>query len=450
MSASDKADRESLSVTVYNQNIGVVRERRRLKLGRGLVELSFKDVSAFVQPQTVRLASTTQGALFEVLEQNYRYDLLTPAKLLEKHVGKQISVYRYSEKTGSEEKKTAEVLSVEGGVTLRIDGEVTTSFNGRYAFAELPPNLLDKPTLVWLLRSDRPEQSVEVTYLTENLNWRADYVLKLDATDTRADLTGWVTLDNNSGASYENANLRLVAGDVNRVTPPPAREEMYDDAIVKIDAGSAQLEREGLLEYHLYSLGRPTTLRDKETKQVSLLSAEGVAVSKKLVLIGQPYVFRGRYGQPQRGQKPSVFIELENAEQNRLGVPLPKGTVRVYKADRSGALQFVGEDAIDHTPRDERVRVKLGQAFDVVAERVQTDWAQLSECSAESEFEIELRNHKDRAEQVEINEPTGADWELTQHSHPYAKVDAGTFRFDVQVPARGTITVSYRVRVRYC
>jgi hypothetical protein len=451
LSASNKSERESVAVTVYNQNFGVVRDVRRLRLGNGRVELFFKDVSAHLQPETVRLHSLTKGARFEVLEQNYRYDLLTPAKLLEKYVGKQISVYRYNEKRGSEEKKAAHVLSVEGGVTLRIDGEVTTNFQGRYAFSEVPANLLEKPTLVWLIDSDRLEQRVEVTYLTQNLDWRADYVLKLDATDSTADLNGWVTLDNRSGTSYEDAALRLVAGDVNRV---PAPGDLANDQEVTRAEESRddqrQFKEEGLFEYHLYSLQRTTTLLDKETKQVSLLAAEGIGVKKKLVFVGQPQYFRGRYGQLVTNQKLGVFVELANSRQNHLGMPLPKGTVRVYKADQSGALQFVGEDAIDHTPRDEKVAFKLGEAFDVVGDRVQKDWTQLSNCSAESAFEIEIRNHKDVAQQVEISEPAGADWQLLQHSHPFVKVDSTTFRFDVSVQPRQSTRVSYRIRVRYC
>jgi hypothetical protein len=456
---SDKSQRESVAVTIYNQNFGVVRDTRRLKLAKGTVELSFKDVSANIQPETVRLHSLTKGALFDVLEQNYRYDLLTPAKLLEKYVGKRISVYRYNERTGSEEKKTAEVLSVEGGVTLRIDGEVSvssvgaptpTSVEWRYAFPEVPPNLLDKPTLVWLLYSDRAEQRVEVTYLTQNLNWRADYVLKLDASDTKADLNGWVTLDNKSGASYENAALKLVAGDVNRVRP--ARELMDEEEQLDRD-GSADdrgFKQENLFEYHLYSLGRPTTILDKETKQVSLLSAEGIAVVKKLVFNGEQSFYRGRYGQLASSQKVGVFVELQNSEQNKLGIPLPKGTVRLYKADSSSALQFVGEDAIDHTPQGETLSLKVGEAFDVVGDRVQKEWTQIGSCIGEGAFEVELRNHKDTDVQVEMNEPAGGDWELLQHSQPFVKVDAGTFRFDVKVPAHGSAKVSYRIRVRYC
>jgi hypothetical protein len=191
-------------------------------------------------------------------------------------------------------------------------------------------------------------------------------------------------------------------------------------------------------------------LLDKETKQVSLLSAESVSVTKKLVFGSEQYFYRGRYGQLAQNQKVGVFVSIDNSKKNRLGMPLPKGTVRLYKADKSGALQFVGEDAIDHTPRDEKVELKVGDAFDVVGDRVQKEWSQVGNCIGEGAFEVELRNHKDAEVTVEVNEPVGGDWQVLQHSHPFVKVDAGTFRFDVKVPARGASKISYRVRVRYC
>jgi len=448
---SDKSDRRSVAVTIYNQNLGLVHERRRLRLARGKIELSFADVAAHLQPDTVRLAGTTPGARLRVLEQNYRYDLLTPSKLLEKYVGRTVSVYQYDPRTGLETKRPAEVLGVEGGVTLRLDGEVTSDFRGRFAFDAVPADLLQKPTLVWLLESDRAEQDVEVSYLTENLSWRADYVLELDASERRANLTGWVTLDNRSGASYENATLRLVAGDVNRARD---LEQMpIDEAADSASSGGpsrSAFREQGLFEYHLYTLERPTHLLDKETKQVALLSAEGAAVVKKLVLTGQPHFYRGRYGQLSTNEKVGVFVELENSLKNQLGMALPKGTVRLYKADASGALQFVGEDAIDHTPRGEKLSLKVGEAFDVVADRAQKDWSQLGNCLAESSYEIELRNHKDSDVQVELNEPVGGDWQLVSQSQPSVKVDAATLRFEAKVPARGISKVSYRIRVRYC
>jgi hypothetical protein len=321
----------------------------------------------------------------------------------------------------------------------------------RFGFADVPPNLLEKPTLVWLLDSDRAEQDVEVTYVTGGMGWSADYVLKLDASDTRADLNGWVTLSNNSGASYENAQLRLVAGNVNRKDPNALRYVGALDAREDAPAPEKpQFREEGLFEYHQYTLERPTTLLEKETKQVSLLTAEGVQVRKKLVFNGQAYFYRGQYGQLAQDQKVGVFVELLNSQQNHLGMPLPKGTVRLYKADGSGALQFVGEDAVDHTPRDEKLTLKVGDAFDIVGDRKQSSWSALGNCSSESSYELELRNHKDAEVEVEVNEPAGGDWQVLQSSLPFVKVDSQTFRFDVKVPARGATKLTYRVRVRYC
>jgi len=449
--SSSAAERRKVSVTIYNSNFALVREERRLALAKGRVELAFADVSAHIQPETVHLRALDAPNSLEVLEQNYRYDLLTPEKLLEKYVGKRVKVVRYNEKLGTEETKVADVLSVENGPTLRIDGEVTTGFPGRFVFPEVPPNLLAKPTLVWLLASGVENQRVEVSYLTSELSWRADYVLVLDAKDASADLTGWVTLTNGSGTSYDDAELKLVAGDVQRVTPPPMPEPMEDEEKPRAAAPAPPaFQQESLFEYHLYTLGRPTDLRDKETKQVTLLEAHGVKVEKKLEFRGTDYWYRNVYADLPKDQKVGVWIDFVNEEKSGLGMPLPKGTVRVYKADQSGAQQFVGEDAIDHTPRDEKVEIKLGDAFDVVADRKQTEWKALGTCSSESAWQIELRNHKDTAETVHDLEPVGGDWEIVQASHPAAKKDAHTFEFVVPVPARGATTITYRVRIRWC
>lgn len=447
---SDASGREKVSVTVYNQNFGVVRERRRVSLGQGRVELSFADVASKIQPQTVHIVSVGDPESLSVLEQNYRYDLLSPETLLQKSVGKTIKVYRYNEKLGTEEEKAAEVLAVENGVVLRIDGQVTYGFPGRLAFPEVPPNLLSKPTLVWLLESGVADQTVEVTYLTQGINWVADYVLVLDDKDERGDLTGWVTLSNESGTSYEHAELKLVAGDVQRVAPEevPMMEMSMDEEAVSAPAPSFQ--QESLFEYHLYTLVRPTTLNDKEQKQVSLLEAHDIGLEKKLIFWGAQYYYRGRYGQVVSNQKVGVYLDIKNEEKNGLGMPLPKGTIRVYKADQSGAKQFVGEDRIDHTPRDEEIRVKLGDAFDVVGDRKQVRYTALGGCSGESEWEIELRNHKDSVETVLIFEPVGGDWEVTSSSHSAKREDAHTFSFEVTVPARGSTKVNYRVRIRWC
>jgi hypothetical protein len=449
-SQSTAKEREKVAITVYNQNFGLVREIRKLKLGRGKISLEFRDVSANIQPETVHIKSLDGENLLSVMEQNYRYDILSPQKLLEKYVDKKIKVYRYNEKLGKEEVKEAKVLAVEQGVVLEIDGEVTYGFNGRFAFPEVPPNLIAKPTLVWLLGSQRESQRVEVSYLTQNLNWAADYVMVVGDDDKTGDLTGWVTLTNNSGTDYENAELKLVAGDVQRVTPTPTSAPSYAAQSEASIRARPQFKEEGFFEYHLYTLERPTSLLDKEQKQVTLLEAHDIGIKKKLIFYGAEYYYRGNYGEVVSNQKVGVYLDIKNEKKNHLGMPLPKGTVRVYKADKSGAKQFIGEDAIDHTPRDEEIRIKMGEAFDVVGDRKQMEWTAVSACVSESSWEIELRNHKDTAETVEVFEPVGGDWEIIQESHAHKKKDAHTFTFEVNVPSRGKTKITYRVRVRWC
>jgi hypothetical protein len=447
---SGATSREKVAITVYNQNFGLVREIRTIELAEGRVALEYADVSAHIQPETVALKALDDASSLSVLEQNYRYDLLTPQKLLEKYVGKRVKVYRWNEKLGHDEPFDADVLSTEGGAVLKIGDEITAGFPGRISFPEVPANLISKPTLVWLLASSVPKQRVEVTYLTQNLNWRADYVLVVDQNDALGDLHGWVTLSNDTGTSYENAELKLVAGDVQRIQPPKAME-MMDRESNQEEVKKEQFAEEGLFEYHLYTLERPTTLLDKEQKQVTLLDATGIGVKKKLMFFGADAYYRTDYGgMISENQKVGVYLDIVNSEANHLGMPLPKGVVRVYKADGSGARQFIGEDAIDHTPRDEKLHVKMGEAFDVVGDRKQMSWGALGSCGSESDYEIELRNHKDNVESVEIVEPVGGDWEIINSSVEAKKKDSHTFTFDVDVPARGKTKVTYRVRVRWC
>ncbi|MBI2389314.1 MAG: DUF4139 domain-containing protein [Deltaproteobacteria bacterium] len=448
---SSAKDRTEVSITVYNQNFGLVREVRDVDVSKGRVALEFRDVASQIQPETVSIKSLAGAAAINVLEQNYRYDLLTPEKLLEKYVGKKVRIYRWNEKLGKEDAFDAEVLSVNGGQSVfKIGGEITYGFPGRLAFPEVPANLIAKPTLVWLVDSAAPKQKLEVTYLTRGMGWKADYVLVLDDKDQKGDLTGWVTLTNNSGTSYENAKLKLVAGDVQKIVDSPGYYKSKMPVAAAAPSGGAGFKEEGFFEYHLYTLQKPTDVLQNEQKQVTLLEAEGVPLLKKLIFFGAAYYYRGSYGQVVSNQKVGVYLDIENKEQNKLGIPLPKGIVRVYKADKSGAKQFVGEDRIDHTPRDEKIRIKMGEAFDVVGDRKQMNWKTLGTCSSESDWEISLRNHKDTDETVELYEPIGGDWELVSQSHPSTKKDAHTFTFTVKVPKKGETKVKYRVRVRWC
>lgn len=448
---STAQERDAVSITVYNQNFGLVREVRTLDLGEGFTNVEYADVASGIQPETVHIRPLSTGR-FAVLEQNYQYDLLNPQKLLEKYVGRTVNVYRTNPETGRDEAVQADVLSVNGGPILRIDGEITFDYPGRFGFPEIPDNLIAEPTLLWRLDAETGRRQVEVTYLTNALNWKSDYVMVLGEDDETASLTGWITLTNQSGTSYANARLQLVAGDVQRVQqggrPEAYRGQMMEMAVA---ADAAGFSEDAFFEYHLYTLGRPADVLNNEQKQVTLLESGRFGVEKKLIFPGAPtHYYRGQYGQVTSNQKVGVFLDFANSEENGLGMPLPKGTVRVYKRDTDGAQQFVGEDLIDHTPRDEELRIKMGEAFDVVGDRRQMDYAVISSCVSESSWRVHLRNHKEEDVDVMLVEPVGGDWEIVSASHAYERTDAWTFTMEPTVEAGGETRVEYRVRVRWC
>jgi len=388
------------------------------------VELAYEDVSAQLQPATVHLRALGAPGDLRVLEQNYRYDLLTPEKLLERYVGRQVSLARYDAAAGQMLLRQAQVLGTARGPVLQLGAElVSLAPDERISFPELPSGLWPRPTLVWLLDSARDEQRVELSYLTQDLAWHADYVLSLAADGSHADLTGWVTLDNQTGTSFPAASLQLVAGD-------------------------AQGE-------HAYGLDRPTDVLAQERKQLKLLEARAISIAHKLVLrrpgasVLPRFVPRPRPGQAALEHARAVVV-LENRDSAGLGSPLPHGVLRVYRADASGSQQFVGEDAIAHTPRDERLEVELGEAFDVVAERRRSSQRQLERCVEQSEWQIELRNHKDEGVVVEVVEPASGDWQVVESSHAAVARDATSFAFQVPVPARATSQLHYQLRTRSC
>ena len=448
-------DRQSVNITVYNSNLGLVRETRRLTLPQGQVALRFADVTAQIRPETVHLSSLTAPASLRILEQNYQYDLLNPAKLLDKFVGKEITLVlrHYQNNTETFEPVQATLLSNNGGQVWRINGQIVINPTNisEMRFPDLPKNLVATPTLVWDLENrEGGPQTVEASYLTAGMNWRADYVLLVNADDTKGDLQGWVTLTNGSGATFEDARLQLVAGDVNRVSEE--REYALAGAMQRKAMDSvSQFQEQGFFEYHLYTLQRPTSIRDNETKQVSLLEAAGFDVKKEFVLNGQHYYYTNynNPGQPIK-EKVGVYVQFRNAQQNKLGMPLPAGTIRLYKKDDKGNQQFIGEDKIDHTPKDEDVRVKVGDAFDIVAERKQTDYkVVVSGHLYEYAYEIKIRNHKDGPISVVVNEPIGGDWEMVSSTFEAKKTAAFAAQFNVPVAKDGESTLSYRVRVRY-
>jgi hypothetical protein len=440
-------DQTELAVTVYNSNVALVRDRRKVTLPTGEFRLRFGGVAQQIRPETVSLQSVATPGSLHVLEQNYEYDLISPSKLMEKYVGKKVKLVNFDQdiRTGEVE---AELLSVNEQPVYRVGGEIYLGYPGQVVLPEIPENLVAKPSLVWLLVNQLAEQTVEATYLTNGLRWNADYVASYDEKADKMSLEGWVTLVNESGATYNNATLKLVAGDVNIVQPVTAGfgGGGLGEARVALKRQPEMVE-EAFGEYHLYTLQRPATIRQNQTKQVSLLSAADVGVEKVYELKGN-LAYYVRILPPMKDQKVEVRLKFKNGEANNLGMPLPAGTVRVYEKDRSGTLQFSGEDRIEHTPKDEEVEVKLGNAFDVVAERTQTDHRIIAENVHQAAFRIVLRNHKDEAITVKVSEPMTGDWQILESSIPFEKEDAFTAVFSVPVPADGEATLTYRVQVR--
>jgi hypothetical protein len=446
-------DQAELAVTVYNSDLALVRDVRNLQLARGTSDLHFMDIAATVNPATVHFRSLSEPSRVRVLEQNYEYDLLEPEKLLRKYVGRDVTLVRTLRdlNTTREEEVKAHLLSYNNAPVWQIGGEIVTGMQADHIrFPELPGNLYSRPTLIWTLEnSGGSRHRVEASYLAGKLSWNADYVLTVARDDKTADVDGWVTVTNGSGTSFNNARLQLVAGDLNRVRQVVGRMEL--DAMRKsVSAAAPEMSQEAFSDYHLYTLARKTTINNNETKQVSMLGATAFPVQKRYVVEGHDFYYHNAQhpGAPIKDVV-QVYYQFKNEEKAGLGMPLPAGNVRVYQSDSAGGVQFVGEDRIDHTPKDEAINLKIGNAFDVVCERKQTDFQKIGGSTYEVEYEVTLRNHKAVPVSVEVNEPIGGTWRMLQSSHEWTKTSAWAAQFAVPVSADGAAVLKYRVRVTY-
>jgi hypothetical protein len=440
-----------IAVTIYNSDLALIRDQRKIDLTSGLNELAFIDVSAGIRPETALL--TAQGGGLAVTEQNFDFDLLTPQKLLEKSVGSTIRVIRTNPTTGADSSEDAKVLSVaEGMVVLQIGDRIETAIPGRLVFSAVPPNLRARPTLVTKVLSEKAgPTTVALSYLSRGLSWQADYVASLSADEKTIDLNGLVTLTNQSGVTYKDAKLQLVAGQVNQVQDMMRRDMQMPMMAEGAAMAAPKMVQEQAFEYHLYRLDTPVTIQQNQTKQVALMAASGVPVTKQYLITDAANVW-GRYstsfGEAERVNA-TVKLKFVNDEQSKVGVPLPKGIVRVYKADSQGEAIFVGEDSIDHTPKNEDVDLTLGQAFDITARAKQTDFEQISDRVYENEYEVEIKNAKADKVTVDLREQVPGDWKMIKETQPHKKLDAHTAGWLIEVPANGSTKLTYRVRMEF-
>jgi hypothetical protein len=445
------ADKQTaIAVTIYNNDLALVRDSRTVTLTAGENDLAFIEVSAGIRPETALL--TGRGLALDIVEQNFDFDLLTPQKLLEKSVGQTIRVVRTNPETGADTTEDATVLSVaEGQVVLKIGDRIEVTPPGRLVYSAVPANLRDRPTLVVKLASQQAgELPVDLSYLTRGLSWSADYVAELAPDEKSLNLNGWVTLTNMSGIAYNDAKLQLVAGDVNQYQPAPPMPMLQEMAAAD-GMRREKMTSEAAFEYHLYSLDRPTTLKENQTKQVALLSAEAIPVEKQYVLVNVAQLggnYGAKVGETQRVNA-EVRMKIKNEEASHLGLPLPSGVVRVYKADSDGDAIFVGEDHIDHTPKNERIDLMLGRAFDVTARGKQVTYERISDTVYENSYEIEVKNAKPEPVTVTLREFVPGDWKMLEESVKHDKVDASTAEWQLPVPAEGSAKLTYKVRITF-
>jgi len=454
MSAEPAAPKEGVSLTVYNQNFAVVKEVRQLAIAAKTATVQFADVAKLIDPTSVTFKSLTDPAGTAVLEQNFEFDLVSADKLLDKYIDKSLTVVTKQGKNYEGILQSFDpqqlILKGKGGLVMvqRPDNVQNIEFGAS------PEGLLTRPTLVWKVATEKPGAHLaQVTYQTQGMSWQADYSALINKDDTRMDLSGWVTITNQSGAAYKDARVKLIAGEVRRIEPLQEQEKLAEDK----DAAAAQLggmggkpiEEKPFFEYHMYTLQQPTTVNENQVKQVELLRAADVPVVKRFVFEPNGPYWHPRYGQSNE-YKVNVFVEFKNAQENHLGMALPKGKVRVYKRDPAdNDLEFVGEDEIDHTPKDEELKLYVGDAFDVVGEKIVTDHKQGDRWSQDS-VKIEVRNHKAEDAKVLVREHLNmAQWELTAKSKDFKKVDATTIEFELAVPKDGKAEVTYTVMYRW-
>jgi hypothetical protein len=447
------ADQQAVNVTIYNNDMALVHDRRRISLTAGVNRIAWRDVSASMDATSAILDADESSSQVSVLEQNFDYDVLGQDSLLQKYVGYDVIVVHPAKFAGERDRREhAKILSVNnGGIVLQYADRVETRIDGYIIFPRIPKSLRDRPTLTLDLQSaDVGPQVLDLRYLTSGLSWSVAYVGTLDPDQSHMSLVGLVTLDNTSGTSYHNARLQLVAGTVN-VTRAAARGALKTISNVTsgADMYNANASQENVLEYHLYTLPHQTTILDKQTKQLALLSANEVPVTKMLELNGAPYFYQSEAGDLSDRLPIAVIVSFVN-KGGDLGIPLPAGQMRIYQDDSRGLAQYVGGDTIPHTPKNDTVRLNLGDAFDIVARKRQTDFRLISDCESEGSYEFDVTNGKDVPQDLRVIEPIPGDWTITRESQPHTKSSAGSATWSLHLPADGKAALTYTADVTWC
>lgn len=429
------------SVTIYNDNFALVRDTKEVNLKTGTQTIEIDDVSAKIDPTSVLPKFLSDSDKITILEQNYDFDLVNSSKLLQKYIGNDITIERYLPNS-QKEKISGKLLSVQGGTIIKTNNDrIIINPDGEITLPKMPEGLMLKPTLSWLISSKiAGKKKLELTYKTTGFSWVADYVAVLNKDDKNIDLNAWVTINNTSGATYEDAKLKLVAGDVNTVKEQRNTRTlmMAKNAVMAAEevCDSAGFQEQSFFEYHIYKLQRKANLKDNEKKQIEFTAAQNIPVEKKFTY------------QSSKNNKVEISLKFKNNKASNLGIPLPKGKVRVFKSD-GDSIEFVGEDMIDHTPENKDMRLTLGNAFDVTAEKKMTNSSRNNSAKqSEESYEIVLKNAKDETIKVDVIENCygWSNWKIVSNSQKFEKKDSNTIVFEVEIPAKSEKKVEYKVK----
>ena len=435
VAVSQDYKQKSINVTIYNENLGVVKDVREIDIKKGISEIKIQGVAEKIDPTSVHIK--LDGT---VLEQNYQYDLVSMDKILSKYIDKEILIsgenVAVSGTLLSANRSQIVIREKDGGLTM-----LPSIDKYQLNVGDLPECLITRPTLLWMVDSKKSgKQDVELSYQTKGLKWHTEYVAVLNEKDTKMSINAWVSIENNSGATYKNAHLKLIAGDVNLIQP---KNRYYPEMDMRLAASDKTMERQfeekEFFEYHIYNLQRPSTIGNNEIKQISLFEADDIEIQKK-------YKFKQGYGGT--SGKVAVVVEFKNSKNNNLGMPMPKGKVRLYKSD-GDAIEFIGEDEIDHTPRNEELTLKVGDAFDVLAEEIVESTKRISKKIHENTILTTIKNRKKEKVTVEVEKYLGVNWEIIKSTIDYEKKDAFTVVFKVPVNADEEKELRYTVRYKY-
>lgn len=425
---------DEVTVTVYNSDLGVVTETRELRFRKGIDRLRFVDVPSRIDPTSVRFTALNAAKQVRILEQNYQYDLVSPEKLYQRYIDNEIELF-----ANNGEIYTGDLLAYSTStVTLRErSGQLRIIRLDEIAnlrLPELPEGLITRPTLFWKYSSSiSGTRTCEVSYQTGGLSWHAEYIANLNEKEDQLSISGWASIENRSGKTYPNAKLKLVAGDIHRARGKI--QPMYRGALSAEMATDASFSEKAFFEYHLYTLPRPSTIANNEIKQLELFSPAQAGVAKE-------YHYRAGVG----ATNVTVKLRFANSKDNGLGMPLPAGRVRIFKQDSDGSTLLLGEDNIQHTPRDEELLLTVGKVFDLVVKEITADRRSLSKQVTEYDYKITLKNRKDEDVSVFVRRSLGNDWEILQTSHDFKKISAGEIEMLIPVPASKEVTVEFTVR----